>query len=700
MAQLIVLAGFGASLAIVWPGRHRQQLVLTALACFTIATVWLAARFIADDFSYRQVWLQSDPNLAWWLKLAGLWSGDEGTLLLLALIASAMTHRLLRHGIAAGVGAAAVTGVFAAGALIWSPFAATSAGELAQAPYRGMNAHLTSVWMLVHPPLVFASYLLLIAPLGAMAAAIARGGEAWRYLSARYARAGWLLVSAGIGFGMWWAYEDFTYGTLWHWDPVQTAVFAAWCYLTAMLHMQSRYRPDGDFAVMHPLLGLMTAASAMTAMAVTRSEQLASSHRYVGETSLVLLAAMAAAIVLVAVLSIGWRIAAGVRCTGGRAKVPVMLWIAALGLALSGAVAHVHLATAFWSGQLGLPRPEDLKPFFETLRNFTSAGELAALREAFAQWDVDNFGLNRWLVPVLFMIGTAGGHFILPASRKWRWSATLVTLLLATALSLWIQPFERLFDGRGLTSGKTVALFTELDALLAALGYLLAAAVSVVIVRLRDGQSVMSIPSAAIHVGVVMALFGGLSSTIFDSYSQRLIDLPQAVGQTQTFAGGYNVTIGSIASGQARDGGRATGPAGAFQTIGEVSWSLQQDGQQIDGGRGHTVYRDSRVATAGGTGAVRLMCEAVDYRFARYRSGDGQMIHPLISRGLLRDVQVWLPAAIPGGLKSKTKMQVPVVLKIYPLISLVWAGLIVCIAGAAWQTLSQIKKSRRPTSAS
>ena len=148
-----------------------------------------------------------------------------------------------------------------------------------------MNAHLTSVWMLVHPPLVFASYLLLIAPVGAMADAIARGGEAWKDISARYGRAGWLLVSAGIGFGMWWAYEDFTYGTLWHWDPVQTAVFAAWCYLTAMLHMQSRYRPDGDFAVAHPLLGLLTAAAAMAAMAVTRSDELASSHRYVGETS-------------------------------------------------------------------------------------------------------------------------------------------------------------------------------------------------------------------------------------------------------------------------------------------------------------------------------------------------------------------------------------------------------------------------------
>ena len=296
--EFLVALGLLAAVAAVIPGTNQRLLTRSAALCHLLAVGWIVSRFLFDDFTYRQIWLQSDPNLDWWLKLAGLWSGDEGTLLLLALLSAILAARLSKFGYGTTVGAVVLSTAFAAGALYWSPFQATLATDLADAPYRGMNAHLTSIWMLVHPPLIFASYLLLIAPVGAMCAALARGDTAWREIAGRYGRFGWLFISAGIGFGMWWAYEDFTYGTLWHWDPVQTAVFAAWSFLTAMLHLQNRYRPDGPFAVLHPILGLLTAASAMVAMAVTRSEQLASSHRYVGETSLLLFAGIAAAILL------------------------------------------------------------------------------------------------------------------------------------------------------------------------------------------------------------------------------------------------------------------------------------------------------------------------------------------------------------------------------------------------------------------
>ncbi len=686
MEQLIVLGGLVAAIAAIWNTRLQHRLAVIALASLAAANVLLAFRFLSDDFSYRQVWLQSDPQLTWWLKLAGLWSGDEGTLLLLALISAALALRLLKYGPAAAAGAWSVTTAFAAGALIWSPFMATNANELAVAPYRGMNAHLTSVWMLVHPPLVFASYLLLIAPAGAMVDGLANGSSAWRAISARYGRTGWLLISAGIVFGMWWAYEDFTYGTLWHWDPVQTAVFAAWCHLTAMLHLQSRYRPTGEFALAHPLLGLLAAASAMTAMAVTRSGQLASSHRYVGETSLVLLGGMAAVILLATAAAAAWRLRAlparPNRPSGSR----TMLWLAATFLVIIGLIAQLHLASAFLNAHLGTPRPDDLKPFFETLRNFTSGTEIKALRQAFQQWEVDNFSVNRWLVPVLFAAGLVGGHYVFPARSKWRWLTTLLVLVLATLMVVWLQPFERLFTGKGLTSGKTVALFSQLDALLAALAYFVAAACAAIAAQIWHRRSVMPVPTALIHIGIVMALVGGLTATIFDSFAQRFVDLPDAVGKTLAFPGGYSVSIAGLDNRPAEDGARKAGANHGFQTIGQVAWSLNRNGQTIDGGSGHTVYRDGRKDIDSGPGALRLMCEAIDYRFARYRSGDSQMIHPLISRGLLRDVQIWLPAVLPMNSEAVAGRPAPVVLKIFPLMSLVWLGLALSLLGAAWQT--------------
>ena len=68
------------------------------------------------------------------------------------------------------------------------------------------------------------------------------------------------------------------------------------------------------------------------------------------------------------------------------------------------------------------------------------------------------------------------------------------------------------------------------------------------------------------------------------------------------------------------------------------------------------------------------------------------MIHSFIHRGLLRDGQVWLPAidyaadlAAGGASSTATNQQVttvPVVHKVYLLISLLWIGLALALLGA------------------
>ena len=173
--------------------------------------------------------------------------------------------------------------------------------------------------------------------------------------------------------------------------------------------------------------------------------------------------------------------------------------------------------------------------------------------------------------------------------------------------------------------------------------------------------------------------------------------MPGAAGKVLAFPGGYTVSIGAVQSRPSDDGARTAGSDSGFETIGAVTWSLARDGKRVDGGAGHTVYRDSRAGIGKGTGAIRLMCEAIDYRFARYRSGDSQMIHPLISRGVLRDVQIWLPAALPVNGDLSKPRQVPVIVKVFPLMSLVWAGLTLCLLGAAWQTARQFTRSGEPS---
>jgi cytochrome c-type biogenesis protein CcmF len=287
--RALIVLGLAAGLAGVLLPARRVVLAHVAAGSLVAATMCLAARLLADDFASHYVWLYSAPELPAYLKLANLWGGDEGTLLLLAMLLALAAIRLARHPGGAGIGALALAAWFAGGALLWDPFATTPEADLARLTSQGMNAHLVSPWMSLHPPLIFVAYVAVLAPVGGAIEALATGRGAWPAISATWLRTAWLILSAGLFAGMWWAYEDFTFGQFWHWDPVQTSVFLVWCLIGAQLHGLGRYRADRRFRLVLPLLACATAVAALLSMAITRSPALASSHRYVGATSLPLL---------------------------------------------------------------------------------------------------------------------------------------------------------------------------------------------------------------------------------------------------------------------------------------------------------------------------------------------------------------------------------------------------------------------------
>jgi len=678
----LLVAALVCALVSIFRERWRRTAVRAALVLAGATLISLAWHLAADQFGYKYVWLLSAPELPLHLKLANVWGGDEGTLLLLAVMALGFADRLSHRPGWAGPGALGIACAFLAGALIWDPFAVTPPEFLAEATSKGMNAHLMSVWMAVHPPLIFFAYMLLIVPVGAALEALAKGTGAWADLSAVYSRAMWLVLSAGIGFGMWWAYEDFTYGTLWHWDPVQTAIFVVWCLLTAQLHCQKRYRPDGAFGIAHPTLGVLSSVSALGVMAVTRSSELASSHRYLGETSLPLLLLLAGALLAALAVCLARRLRSGVAWRRPANEKAVLIWLAVGLFAGFALVAAGHIAMAYGSSYLGLPRPETLKPFFETLRGFGSAAELDRLRAVFAQWDIDNFGLNRWLAPLAGLAALVGGHYFLPVRRGVRWCATLAAAGAGLILALYVKPFVQLFEGTGLTSGSTVAIFPWLEALVVALAYLV---VSVTAAGLASAGTAgrrriwgYHVPVALIHGGAAIALVAGLSATVFDSFAQRTVRLPDALNAPVVFPDGYTLKISMAKTEHGADGGLGRS---SFRSIAQVGWSLSRDGRVVSSDGGHAIYRDDRPALERSLGTVRLMCEIIDYRYARYVSDNRQMIHPFISRGLWQDVQVWLPALAKTG--SDDIQDVPMVLKVFPLMSWVWVGLVLAVFGFA-----------------
>ncbi|MDH3690781.1 MAG: cytochrome c biogenesis protein CcsA [Gammaproteobacteria bacterium] len=690
-------------LAAVWSSRWRSALTAGAASLLLAAGVSLSMHLLGDDFDYWYVWLYSATALPWHLKLANLWGGDEGTLLLLATLMAFSATRLCRYRGWAGPGALLLTAGFTAGAMIWDPFATTPLDRLAQAQSRGMNAHLMSIWMVFHPPLVFIAYTYILAPAGAALEALALGRGDWAEIARRYSRSGWLILSSGLAAGMWWAYEDYTFGQFWHWDPVQTSVFVVWALVTAYLHGLSRYNTGTFFPRFLPSLALAAAVTVLGSMIVTRNELLASSHRYIGDTSFPVLAAMAAVLALAAVSAWVWALR---HAKAGRAEPQrdslFTIKAAVILFSLVAAVAAFHLVDAYVQALMEQPRPEELKPFLQTLIRWTSSDEYAALRRIFDQWDPDRFAINRWLAPVSLLLCLFGGHHFLPArSRIFKWVVTGVVIVVAVIAALKLRPLDSLFTGTGMTSRYTVEIFHWLNALFVAVGYLLASIllweVSMVWRTAGRARVTYYLPVGLIHIGVMLALIGAVSATVLDTYTQRTVTYPQDFGKRQSFANGYSVIVDMDHEDLVTDGGRSLPNGQAFKAVATVSLSLTEGNSTKEIDQGQTLYRDERPPVGVEGGPVRDLCQILDYRYARYVSGPAHRLDPFIHRGLWQDLQVWVPAInyrlieLPqdgdGEAVQREAATIPLVIKSYPLLSWVWIGLTISLIGAGLLTV-------------
>lgn len=669
LAGLIVLGAFRPAV--------RLPLWRSTLAALCGACLSLALHLLADRFELRYVWLYSSAGLPTYLKMSNLWGGDEGTVLLLATLCMGVALRNATLPGWAGRGNALVAAWYTAAAAWLGPFTATPPDWLAAQASQGMNAHLQTIWMAFHAPLILAAYAWAMAPAGAAVDALGQGGDHYGRVALTYGRRSWLVLTAGIGMGMVWALEDFTFGQLWHWDPVQTAAFAIWALLGAILHGARRWRPMGPNRRLLPLLSLLTAALTCVAMAVTRSEVLASSHRYIGTTSWLSHLALAALFVGLA-LGLGGRALLQRPAEAGQGRrgasdlaLDLSIWLFA-GAALLAVAALLRAHLQEW---LAVEKASELKPFFETLLAWASATEISELRQAFAQWDVDGHALGKWLAPVLALLGLVGGYAFL--RRCFRAPvAALATLAMALWVALtawgggWLTPR---YTGEGVLSQNIVAVLPWLDAALLAGTFLLGASLLWSLMSLWRSRRLGTLrhtgPLALVHGGAVVALIGGLFATALNVYMPINISPASSADAWHQVEERMQVRILPLDSAADFSGYRAVARV-----------ELRSDGELL---AGHALFQDARELPPAYQGPVRQLCEILDYRYARHVGDPGYVLHPFIVRGWAEDLQVWVPAS-PRLMKNGERGDaVPgvVVVRRYPFVSFVWLGLLAMVLG-------------------
>jgi cytochrome c-type biogenesis protein CcmF len=274
--------GNAAWVALARPAAQTQFLLVAfAFGCLTYA-------FVANDFSVTYVAQHSNSKLPTMYRVAGVWGGHEGSLLLWVLmlsgwtVAVALLSRSLPDAMVARV--LGVLGLVAVGFLAFILITSNPFERLlpAAADGRDLNPLLQDPGLVIHPPMLYMGYVgFSVAFAFALAALISgRLDAAWARWSRPWTTAAWIFLTLGIALGSWWAYYELGWGGWWFWDPVENASFMPWLVGTALIHSLAVTEKRGSFKNWTVLLAISAFSLSLLGTFLVRSGVLTSVHAF------------------------------------------------------------------------------------------------------------------------------------------------------------------------------------------------------------------------------------------------------------------------------------------------------------------------------------------------------------------------------------------------------------------------------------
>jgi cytochrome c-type biogenesis protein CcmF len=253
-----------------------------------IALAALAWSFAVNDFSVAYVAGHSNTNLPMQYRLAAVWGGHEGSMLLWAAILSGWTlavtirSRRLPEDMAARI--VGVMGLVSTGVLAFLLFTSNPFERLLPAALEGrdLNPLLQDPGMVFHPPMLYMGYVGFSVAFAFAIAALLGGrlDAAWARWSRPWTIVAWLFLTLGIALGSWWAYYELGWGGWWFWDPVENASFMPWLAGTALIHSLAVTERRGAFRGTTVLLAIGAFSLSLLGTFLVRSGVLTSVHAF------------------------------------------------------------------------------------------------------------------------------------------------------------------------------------------------------------------------------------------------------------------------------------------------------------------------------------------------------------------------------------------------------------------------------------
>ncbi len=274
---------------------YERYSFMTSLGSFLAAVgalIWMGTLIFMNQFQYEYITQVTNIEADLLLKISALWAGQSGSLVFWTFLSFTLYFgfRLASRGYEDDklVYRASIIMVISSVLVAVNTFVAD--------PFRliegtvptnglGLNPLLSTIWNVIHPPIIFIAYALILVPFSVKLAGFTIRSEerskdpipivnAYVRFTTVFA---WLMLSAGIVIGGYWAYIVLGWGGYWAWDPVETTSLIPWLLITAYYHAKPIFKKND---VLRDSFLVMAYVSVIFATWVTRSGILNSVHGF------------------------------------------------------------------------------------------------------------------------------------------------------------------------------------------------------------------------------------------------------------------------------------------------------------------------------------------------------------------------------------------------------------------------------------
>ena len=441
--------GQSAWMAVARPAARLQLLfVVVAYACLTEA-------FVRNDFSVLYVAEHSNSALPLMYRIAAVWGGHEGSILLWILMLAGWTfavatfsRHLPERMVARILG---VMGLVSVGFLLFTLLTSNPFERLlpAAAEGRDLNPLLQDPGMVIHPPMLYMGYVGFSVAFAFALSALLSGrlDAAWARWSRPWVTVAWCFLTLGIALGSAWAYYELGWGGWWFWDPVENASFMPWLAGTALMHSLAVTERRGGFRMWTALLAIIAFSLSLLGTFLVRSGVLSSVHAFATDPARgIFILAFLVVVIGGSLLLFAWR-APKVGVGGSFELVSRESMLLANNVLLLVATAAVLLGTLYplVLDALGLGKLSVGPPYFETVfvplvapaLFLMGVGPIARWRQASA---IDLARRLRWALAVSALAALVA-PFALGSWTPWVSFGLLLAswIVSSSAVNLWTR---------------------------------------------------------------------------------------------------------------------------------------------------------------------------------------------------------------------------------------------------------------------